>query len=127
MAVLGNIVFDEGLGQFADVGSAKTLYILNMSTDPADRSQVVDTDHRLAVFTGSTIYGSPADRGAGGRQVTIAAISTGEIDVTGTARRWAITDTDVLLAANTLSDSQSVTTGNTFTLAAFTIGIPDPA
>jgi hypothetical protein len=32
-----------------------------------------------------------------------------------------------LLATGALSANQSVTNGNTFTLASFTIGIPDPA
>jgi hypothetical protein len=32
-----------------------------------------------------------------------------------------------LLATGSLASSQSVTSGNSFTLATFTIGIPDPA
>jgi hypothetical protein len=72
--------------------------------------------------------GNPADRAGGGREVEVAAISDGEVTGTGTASHWAITDgSSVLIAAGALSASQAVTDGNTFTLAAFKIGIPDPA
>ena len=72
---------------------------------------------------------APADRSGGGREVTVAAITDGSITGTGTATHYAIVDTvnSRLLATSTLSASQSVTSGNTFTLASFTIGIPDPA
>ena len=71
---------------------------------------------------------APADRVGGGRKVTVAAISDGTVIVTDTATHYAITDTanSRLLAAAPLSASQGVTAGNTFTLTAFDIGIPDP-
>jgi hypothetical protein len=77
----------------------------------------------------SLSIGAPADRSGGGREVTVAAITDGSITGTGTATHYAIVDTvnSRLLATSTLSASQSVTSGNTFTLASFTIGIPDPA
>ena len=65
----------------------------------------------------------------GGRKVTVAAISDGSITGTGTATHYAIVDStnSRLLATAALTASQSVTNGNTFTLATFDIGIPDPA
>lgn len=73
--------------------------------------------------------GAPAARSPSGRRVTVAAISDGSVTGTGTATHWAITDTanSRLLATGSLSASQSVTSGNTFTLAAFDIGIPGAA
>jgi hypothetical protein len=77
----------------------------------------------------SLSVGSPAARSPSGRRVTVAAINDGTVTGTGTASHWAITDTanSRLLATGTLSASQSVTSGNTFTLAAFDIGIPGAA
>jgi len=61
--------------------------------------------------------------------VTIAAITDGAVTATGTATHYAIVDTvnSRLLATGSLSASQAVTNGNTFTLTSTTIGIPDPA
>lgn len=77
----------------------------------------------------SLSVGAPADGSPNGRAVTVAAITDGVVTANGTATHWAITDTvnSRLLATGTLSSSQGVTSGNTFTLAAFTIRIPDPA
>jgi hypothetical protein len=70
--------------------------------------------------------GTPAARAPSGRRVTVAAIADGTVTATGTATHWAITDTasSRLLATGSLSASQQVTNGNTFTLGAFDIGIP---
>lgn len=69
--------------------------------------------------------GSPADRSGGGREVTVAAFTDGNVTATGTATHYAIVDGTTLLATNSLSSSQAVTSGNTFGLGAFQIGIPD--
>ena len=72
---------------------------------------------------------APADRSGGGRKVTLEAISDGSITGTGTATHYAIVDTvnSRLLVTGALTASQSVTTGNTFSLEALDIGIPDPS
>ena len=77
----------------------------------------------------SLSIGAPADRSGGGREVTVAAITDGSVTATGTATHFAIVDTvnSRLLATGSLTASQSVTTGNTFTLSSVAIGIPDPA
>ena len=64
-----------------------------------------------------------------GREVVVAAISDGSVTGNGTATHYAIVDTvnSRLLATGSLSASQVVASGNTFTLGSFTIGIPDPA
>lgn len=70
--------------------------------------------------------GAPADATPSGRKVTVAAITDGSVTATGTASHWAITDTtnSRLLAAGTLSASQAVTNGNTFTTGAFDVTLP---
>jgi hypothetical protein len=49
------------------------------------------------------------------------------VTATGTATHFAITDTvnSRLLATGALTASQGVTSGNSFTLTTFDIGIPD--
>jgi hypothetical protein len=71
--------------------------------------------------------GAPADRSPNGRKVTIAAFTDGNVTATATVTHWSIVDTvsSRLLAAGPLAASQAVTNGNTFTLAAFDIGITD--
>ncbi|MDX9787952.1 MAG: hypothetical protein RBT11_14295 [Desulfobacterales bacterium] len=73
--------------------------------------------------------GAVEDRTGGGRKRTVSAITDGSVTATGTATHFALTDDSAtkILATGDLSASQGVTSGNTFTLTAFDIGIPDPA
>ncbi len=70
--------------------------------------------------------GAAADRAPNGRKVTVP-ITGGNVTATNIATHWALTDpaNSRLLATGALSASQAVTSGNTFALAAFDIGIPD--
>tara|TARA_B100001057_G_C22721699_1_gene899984 strand:+ start:765 stop:1139 length:375 start_codon:yes stop_codon:yes gene_type:complete len=124
MAALTDVVLDGALNILTSNGDRIDL----CSSEPTTYSGISSVS--LGNFTSLSI-GSAADRSGGGREVTVAAItsaSAGSITGTGTATHYAISNgSDALYATGTLSASQSVTTGNTFTLAAFTIGIPDPA
>lgn len=75
------------------------------------------------------VVSAPQDGVTNGRRVTVSAITDGDVTGTGTASHWALVDTAAtkLLAASTLASSQAVTSGNTFTLTAFDVTIPDPA
>lgn len=77
----------------------------------------------------SLSIGAPQDRSGGGREVVVAATTDGSVTGTGTATHYAIVDTvnSRLLATGSLTASQAVTSGNTFTLSSVAIGIPDPA
>ncbi len=123
MAYLNDRVLDNGLTVLDT--EANRLDIC--STAPTTYTQATST-YTLGNKTSISI-GAPADRTGGGREVTVAAITDGSVTGTGTAAYWAISDTvnSRLLAQGSLSSSQAVTSGNTFTLGAFTIGIPDPA
>lgn len=97
------------------------------SAEPTTYSQATTSGNlSLGNKTGITV-GAPADRTPNGRRVTIAAITDGSVSANGTATHWALTDpaNSRLLAAGALSASQVVSSGNTFTLAAFDVGIPD--
>jgi hypothetical protein len=123
MATLNNRVFDNGLSVL-DTEANKIL----VTSQEATTYTEANATYALGNSTSLSI-GAPADRSGGGREVTVAAISDGSVTGTGTATHFAIVDTSNsrLLATGSLTASQSVTSGNTFTLGAFTIGIPDPA
>ena len=122
MATLDNRVFDNGLtvldteANAIHVTSAEATSFANVSSVTLGNST-------------SLSIGAPQDRPGGGRQVVVAAITDGSVTGTGTATHYAIVDTSNsrLLATGSLTASQSVTSGNTFTLSSVAIGIPDPA
>lgn len=122
MATLNNRVFDQGLS------------VLDLEANQIHVTSQEATSYAEAITTytlgnsSSLSIGAPQDRTGGGREVVVAAISDGAITGTGTATHYAIVDTanSRLLATSTLTASQAVTNGNTFTLSAVAIGIPDP-
>lgn len=123
MATLNDRVFDNGL-TVLDTEANR----IDITSQEATTYTEATSTYTLGNSTSLSI-GAPADRSGGGREVTAAAISDGSVSGTGTATHFAIVDTSNsrLLATGALSSSQAVTSGNTFTLASFTIGIPDPA
>lgn len=107
---------------------------------------LIDNGYRLditsaesATYTAATVtntlgnktgiaFGAVGDRTPNGRKVTVTAITGGSVTGTATATHWAIctgTTAATLLATGLLATAQSVTNGNTFSLAAFDIGVPD--
>lgn len=123
MSFLNDRVFDSGLTVLDT--EANRLDIC--SQEPTTYAEATST-YTLGNKTSLSI-GAPADRTPSGRKVTVAAITDGTVTGTGTVSHWAIVDTgnSRLLATGSLSSSQAVTSGNTFSLAAFDIGIPDPS
>tara|TARA_R110000772_G_scaffold208690_1_gene319250 strand:- start:98 stop:469 length:372 start_codon:yes stop_codon:yes gene_type:complete len=123
MAYLNDRVFDEGLS------------ILDLEANAVHVTSAEATTYAEATSTytlglsSSLSIAAPSDRTGGGRKVAVSAISDGDITGTGTVTHYALVDTanSRLLATAALTASQSVTNGNTFTLATFDIGIPDPA
>ena len=123
MPALHNDVFDDGLSVLNTL--TENLYILK--ADPGLTWADIAT-HAVGEKATPTVS-VPEDRTAGGRQVTVSAITDGDVTVTETATHFALTDDSEtkILASGDLAASQAVTSGNTFTLTAITIGIPDPA
>lgn len=122
MPTLNDRVFDNGLTVLDT--EANRLDIC--SQEPTTYAAATST-YTLGNKTSLSI-GAPAD-GSTGRKVTVSAITDGAVSASGTATHYAIVDTvnSRLLATGALASSQVVTSGNTFTLAAFDIRIPDPA
>lgn len=122
MPVLNDNVMDDGLN--ALIAGATRLDICD--TEPATYTAATSTNS-LGNKTGLTLTG-PADGSPNGRAATIPQITDGNVTATGTAGYYALTDNAaVLWAAQALSATQAVTSGNTFTLASFAIRFPDPA
>tara|TARA_R110000851_G_scaffold36571_3_gene95279 strand:- start:425 stop:796 length:372 start_codon:yes stop_codon:yes gene_type:complete len=122
MATLNDRVFDNGL-TVLDTEANKII----ITSQEATTYTEANATYALGDSTSLSV-GAPADRAGGGREVTVAAITDGSVTSTGTATHYAIVDTanTRLLATSTLTASQAVTSGNTFTLSSVAIGIPDP-
>ena len=124
MVYLSDNVLDNGLNYITTNGARMDI----CSQEPANYTEATST-YTLGNKTSLTA-GSPADGDASGRKVTIPSISDGSVTGTNTATHWAYSKTSAtteLLAAQSLSSSQGVTSGNTFTLTAIDIELPDPA
>jgi hypothetical protein len=122
MPFLNDRVFDNGLTVLDTEANKITI-------TSAEAATYAEANASLALGNSTSLsIGAPQDRSGGGRQVVVAAITNGSVTANGTATHYAIVDTVNLrlLAAGSLTASQVVTSGNSFTLSSFTIGIPDP-
>lgn len=124
-------VHDDVLDAALNIFNNNADIIAICSTEPANYTEATSTyvlgskDHGAA----GTAFGSPADRSPSGRKVASTAVTDGAVTDDGTATHWAVCDSgnSKLLAADALDASQAVTSGNTFALPSFDIGIPDPS
>ena len=127
MATLNDRVYDNGLTVLST--EADKIFI---TSQEATTYTEANATYALGDSTSLSIA-APSDRTGGGREVVVAAITGGGVTGTGTATHYAIVDSTVtnggprLLATGSLTASQAVTSGNSFTLSSVAIGIPDPA
>jgi len=120
MAFISDEVFDQGL-DYADTNGTKMDIC---SSEPANYAGIA------AVTLGNAAVNTAAPEAGAvdGRRVIIPAITAGTVTASGTATYWALSNgSSVLIAADTLSTSQAVIDGNTFTLDATSITLRDPA
>lgn len=119
MAYINDAAYDAALAYIITNGTRLEL----CSAEPANYAGIA------AVALGnktSLAIGAAANGAVSGRRVTVAAITNGSVTANGTATHWAIHNgSNTLVASGSLSASQVVTSGNTFTNAAFDITIPD--
>ena len=122
-AYLNDRVYDNGLTVLDT--EASHLYIT--SAQATTYTEAITT-FALGVKATPTVS-APGAKAGGGREVTVSAITDGTVSGTDTATHYALVDSanTRLLAAAALSAPQGVTSGNTFTLTSFKIGIPAPA
>jgi hypothetical protein len=104
---------------------ADKIYICTQ--DPADFTGATSTyaAGNKNFGAGNTLTGPAAGTTPTGRKVTTVAITDGSVTATVTAAKWAVVDSvnSRLLVNGALNASQTVTSGNTFTLGAFDIKI----
>ncbi|HSW65269.1 MAG TPA: hypothetical protein VLH56_18455 [Dissulfurispiraceae bacterium] len=122
---LGSHVIDNGLAVL-DTEANRLDICHTLPTSYAEATSTYTVGNKISPSVGAPAVASP-----NGRKVTVAQITDGTVTATSTgasddAQYWALTDTanSRLLAAGNLASAQMVTSGNTFTLAAFDIRIP---
>lgn len=94
----------------------------------AEATTYTEATSTFTLGTSAVTTGAPTNGDVDGRKVVVAAISGASVTSTDTASHWAGTDgTSILYVTNTLASSQSVTSGNTFDLAAADITLRDAA
>ena len=123
MPYLNDDVLDNGLAYVVSNGSRLDI----CSQQPANYTEATST-YTLGNKTSLTA-GALQDGASSGRRTVIPAITDGSVTGTGTATHWAYSKTSAtaaLLAAQALSSSQAVTSGNSFSLDAISITFPDP-
>ena len=122
MALLSDEVLDQGL-DFADTNGTRIDICSQAPTTYAEATSTYTLGNKTGLNTGAT-----ADGDSSGRKVTVPAITDGTVTGTGTATHYALTDgSSVLVAVQTLTASQVVTSGNEFSMNEIDITIPDPA
>ena len=116
-------VFDNGL----TVLDTEVTALVICSALPATFTEA-NTTYKLGTKASPNV--TLTDGSSSGRAANVAQITDGSVSANGTASHWALIDVtnSRLLAASTLSATQVVTNGNTFTLPAFNaVTFPDPA
>lgn len=121
-AFINDYVLDNGL-TVLDSDVTALVICSQMPTTYAE----ANATYKLGAKTPPTV-GAPTDA-TSGRKVVVSAITDGSVTATGTATHFALIDgtNSRLLVAQALAASQSVTSGNTFTLGAIEINFPDAA
>jgi hypothetical protein len=134
-------ILDNGLGTFDTAADAGTLKVAIIKTGVISNSFNPNDSGSYATITSSSnnlgnhtlaageVAAPSFISGTYGREVVFSAISGASVTATGTATHFAVYDTGAskVYATGDLSASQGVTSGNTFSLATFNIGIPAPA
>lgn len=121
MPYLDDDVLDNGVGQL----QANVDEIHVCSQEPTNYTEATST-YTLGNKSAPTIS-APQDRTGGGRECEASSFSDGSATADGTASHFAWVDTvnTRLYAAQALSSTQAVSNGQTFSLTAHAVGIPD--
>lgn len=121
--VLSDYILDNGLTKL----DSEADKILVCSQDPTTYTEANST---YAVgnktFSAGGAFGAPAARAPNGRKCASTSFTDGSVTVTATGTKWAVVDTanTRLVVNGSLAASQAFTSGNTFSLPSFDVGIP---
>ena len=120
MASLGSYYQDLALAGIQTDGTRLDICSQEPTTY-AEATATYSKGNKTGVVVGAPAAGTPS-----GRQVTVPAITGGTVTGSATVTHWALVNpvNSRLIATGSLSASQAVVSGNTFSLAAFTIVLP---
>ena len=124
MATLNDRVYDQGLSTL--VSEADRIDIC--SSEPTTYAAAIGSAS-LGSKTGIPLTG-PSNGDTSGRKVTVPQITGGSVSAGGSATHFAFSDTTGagrLLVTGLLSSSQTVASGNSFSLTSLDIELPDPS
>jgi hypothetical protein len=126
MTLVADYVLDNGLAAAKSAASDININTAEPTTFSAATSGATflgkKTPGAGSVFPAAIAAGSP-----NGRKIVTVAVTDGAISTSGTAAAWSVTDNSAstrLLITNPLSSTQSVTSGNPFTLNAIDVRLP---
>ena len=120
MAFIIDAAFDAALNYIKTNGT--TLHIC--SAEPANYAAISAIELGVAAVS----LTGPAAGDTSGRKVTIPAVTADDVDATGTASYWALSNgSDTLIASGSLSSNVAVSSGGTYNFAATDIEIIDAA
>jgi hypothetical protein len=110
------------------VREATRLFIC--SAEPTTYAEASSTF--MVGYKNSPTMGAVSDRTGGGRKTTVSAVTDGVVNTGGggdSDMYWALADhaNSRLLAVNAVTNDQVLIDGNTWTMAAFDVGVPDAA
>ena len=118
MAFIIDAVYDNGLTYAQTNGT-------QLDITSAEATTYAEATSTLTLGNDAVTVGAPSNGAVDGRRVEVPAITAGTVTGTGTTTYWALTDgVGILVATGTLT-SQSVTSGNTFSLSAISITLRD--
>ena len=118
MAFMIDAALDAALNYVKSNGT--TLHIC--SAEPANYAGIAAVELASAPVT----LTGPADGDTSGRKVTIPAVSDDDVDTTGTATHWALSNgSDTLIATNALSASAELDDAGTYSFSATDIELAD--
>jgi hypothetical protein len=122
MPMIGDRVYDAGLS----VLDTEATHLHVCTAEPASFATAVGGLSLGNKVLAAGSIGAPAAGVPDGRQVTVAALTGGDVTATGTAAHWALVDTvnSRLLAAGPLAATQVLTSGNTFATDALSVRMP---
>ena len=118
MAFIIDAVYDNGLAYAQTNGTRLDITSAEATTYAAATSTLTLGNDTVSVS-------APSNGAVDGRRVQVPEITAGTVTGTGDVTYWALTNgTDELIATGTLT-SQTVTSGNTFSLSAISITLRD--
>lgn len=114
-AFIADTVFDSGLTAVQAAVTTTFIDYTQQATTYTEASSTFKCGSNAGGMTG------PAAGATSGRKLTNTAISAGTVSASQTAGWYAICSGTVFYFANSLSATQAVTSGNTFSLASFDV------